>query len=90
MIPIVGDVLFDREFVFSDGQKGKKWFVILANVDDSTDNVYVARATSKEKSPRVEACHADDFKPVYFLPAGKTFEVDTWLQFDQVLIWYLF
>jgi len=86
MIPVVGDVLFDEEFVFSDGKKGKKWFVVLADVGDDTSNIYVARATSKEKSPKVEACHLDDFEPVYFLPAGKTFKVDTWLQFDQVLI----
>ena len=86
MIPIVGDVLFDKEFIFSDGTKGEKWFVILADVGDSTNNVYVARVTSKEKSPKVEACYNDDFEPVYFLSAGKTFALDTWVQFDQVLI----
>ena len=86
MIPIVGDVLFDNEFEFSDGCKGEKWFIILAYVGDDTDNIYVARVTSHEKSPKVEACHGDDFQPVYFLHSGKSFRVDTWIQFDQVLI----
>lgn len=86
MIPIVGDVLFDKDFVFSDGQTGEKWFVILANVGDSTDNVYVARVTSNPKSDKIEGCHGDDFQPVYFLFSGKTFKDDTWVQFDQVLI----
>jgi hypothetical protein len=87
MIPLAGDVIFDPEFVFSDGKKGPKLFVILANIGDDTNNVYVARATSVKKSPKVEGCHLDDFDPVYFLPAGKTFEKDTWIQFDQVLMY---
>jgi hypothetical protein len=86
MIPIVGDVLFDKDFVFSDGQTGEKWFVILADVGDSTDNVYVARVTSVAKSDPIEGCHGDDFQPVYFLFSGKTFKKDTWVQFDQILI----
>ncbi len=86
MIPLVGDVLFDGEFVFSDGCIGEKWFVILADVGDSTSNVYVSRATSQKQSPKIQTCHEDDFQPVYFLPAGKTFKLDTWIQFDQVLI----
>jgi hypothetical protein len=86
VIPLVGDVLFDEEFVFSDGAIGQKWFVILADVGDDTDNVYVARATSKPKSQKIEDCHGDDFQPVYFLFAGETFKEDTWIQFDQILI----
>ena len=86
MIPVVGDVLFDGEFVFRDGQTGKKWFIILADIGDDTDNIYVARTTTKEKSPKVEACYTDDFEPVYFLEAGNTFRADTWVQFDQVLM----
>jgi hypothetical protein len=86
MIPLVGDVLYDDSYLFTDGQIGKKLFIILADVDDDTNNVYVARCTSKEKSPRVEMCHLDGFEPTYFLEAGETFPKDTWVQFDQVVI----
>lgn len=86
MIPVVGDVLFDTDFMCQDGTIHGKWFVILAEVGDDTSNVYVARTTSKGKSDKVEACHHTEFGPVYFLSAGKTFKLDTWIQFDQVLI----
>lgn len=86
MIPVVGDVLFDNNFTFNDGRKGEKWFIILANVGDDTNNVYVARVTSQQKSPLVQDCYPSEFNPVYFLKAGVIFKKNTWVQFDQVLI----
>ena len=86
MIPLPGFFYFDPNFIFHDGEIGRKLFVVLIDNIDDNNYVLVARTTTKPKSDRVYGCHTrTEWESVFFIPAiDGTFNEDTWVQFDYL------
>jgi hypothetical protein len=78
----VGEVFYDPEFRFRDGEISRKLFVILG-ID--SDRLYtVARTTSNPASKsRKYGCHNGDRYPNFYIPCeAKLFKEDTWICLD--------
>ncbi len=80
-----GYVYFDNNFVYHDGSKGKKLFVVLCDSTLNDDNVLVARTTSNSKSELLLGCFQDGYPPCFCLPVDiSNFDDDTWIVLDEV------
>lgn len=74
-----GTIIFDNDFIFSDGSKGKKILVIL---NDGSEGFYiVVKTTSKSAFKGINyGCQATDRYPDFFLPEGSCCLNDnTWI-----------
>lgn len=80
----LGVVFHDADFVFQDGERGNKLFIVLAAIDDCCT---VARTTSKSSGKsRTYGCHNDDRFPNFFIPLeAKIFHEDTWVCLDYLV-----
>ena len=81
----VGDILFDPNFVFPDGQTKGKLLIILAR---SLANDYiVARTTSNpQRKSFTYGCHNDEPDPNFSIPQTiGAFPKDTWVSLDYLL-----
>lgn len=81
----VGEILFDPNFVFPDGQTKGKLLIILAR---SLANDYiVARTTSNpQRKSFVYGCHNDEPDPNFSIPQTTgAFPKDTWVCLDYLL-----
>ena len=77
-----GTILFDKNFVFKDGKKGKKLFVVL---NDGSNEIYVCvKTTSKNHRYGIVAgCQALDRFPSFFVPRDAScLEENTWIQLE--------
>jgi hypothetical protein len=80
----IGAVFHDPDFVFQDGERGNKLFIVLA----ATGKVcIVARTTSKPSGKsRSYGCHHDDRFPNFFIPReAGIFREDTWICLDYLV-----
>ncbi len=78
-----GTVLFDPEFSFKDGGKGRKIFIVLNN---GSGGIYVAvKTTSKGDRYGINhGCQALDRFPNYYFVKGSCFlDESTWVQLDN-------
>ncbi|MCU7874996.1 MAG: hypothetical protein KZQ91_19855 [Candidatus Thiodiazotropha sp. (ex Lucinoma borealis)] len=82
MIP--GTVLFDPDFEFKDGAKGRKIFIVLNN---GNEGIYVAvKTTSKgDRYDIKHGCQILDRFPNYHLVKGSCcfLSENTWIQLDN-------
>lgn len=80
----VGAVFHDPDFVFQDGERGNKLFIVLAAIDDICT---IARTTSKPSGKsRFYGCHNDDRFPNFFIPReAMIFREDTWVCLDYLV-----
>lgn len=78
-----GTVLFDANFLFHDGTKGRKIFIIL---NDGTEGKYVTvKTTSRGDRYGIQhGCQPMDRYPNFHLAKGSCFlEENTWIQLDN-------
>src|SRR3990172_8290491 len=78
-----GALLFHRNFLYKDGQRGKK-IIILLN-DGVCGHFLVAKTTSKEKNKTAAyGCNLMDQYPNFFLPQTRTcLSMDTWVCLNE-------
>jgi hypothetical protein len=78
-----GTLIIDNEFVYSNGETGKKILVILN--DGSTGYYIVIKTTSKDTYKGIKfGCQSDDRYPNFFLPKGCCYlRMNTWVMLDQ-------
>ncbi|WP_417549321.1 hypothetical protein [Methylophaga sp.] len=78
-----GTVLFDANFLFYDGTKGRKIFIIL---NDGTEGKYVSvKTTSRGDRYGIQhGCQPMDRYPNFYLVKGSCFlQENTWIQLDN-------
>lgn len=80
MIP--GTFLFDPHFVFKDGNKGEKIFVVLNN--GNSGSYITAKTTSRGDRYGIEhGCQIFDRFPNFFFVQGSCFLIkNSWIQLD--------
>lgn len=78
----VGDVFFDSQFAFHDGQTGEKLFVVLGY----GDGVYVVAKTTSKQHGRgtVFGCQDDRFYNFYLPKNSCYFKLCTWVCLDEL------
>ena len=80
----IGSIHLDDNFKFSDGNTGRKLFVIVSISKNGT--ILVCKTTSKERPPhrlRKQGCSAH--KNYYMFMANEDwFNKDTWVQFEVI------
>ncbi len=78
-----GTLLFDRNFIYSDGTVGEKILVILN--DGEIGKYVVVKTTSKGiHKGNIFGCQSSDRYPNFFLPLHSTcLRKDTWVGLDQ-------
>ena len=78
-----GTFLFDSKFVFKDGDKGKKIFVVLN--DGSTGTYIAAKTTSRGDRFSIQhGCQILDRFPNFYFVKGSCFlDENTWIQLDS-------
>ncbi|WP_175905710.1 hypothetical protein [Burkholderia seminalis] len=77
-----GQILFHKDFKFTDGAKKDKYLVVLGKSDH---NVIAAKTTSKGSRYRNDfGCQAGSRFPAFYLPQGSCcFPVCTWICLDE-------
>lgn len=84
-LALPGYVYYDNDFVFSDGTKGKKLFVVLGDSRLDKDFVLVARTTSKAKTKCDLGCYCNQYPPCFCIPCQEScFNLDTWIMLDDI------
>lgn len=78
----VGDVFFDTQFDFKDGQAGEKLFVVLG----CGDGVYVVAKTTSKQHGRgtVFGCQNDRFYNFYLPKQSCCLKRSTWVCLDEL------
>lgn len=72
-----GTVMFHDNFLFHDGSRARKLFIILGCKDD---RVLVAKTTSQNTNKSATpGCHSDDRFHNFYIEAGTGFNKDTWI-----------
>lgn len=82
-----GDVFFDKEFHFSDGETGEKLFVLLNLPKADGDPFLVLKTTSQSRryDGITRGCNPPRF--VFFLTKAyyqDSFPLDTYIQMDEI------
>ena len=78
-----GAILYDRDFVYSDGERGEKLLVLL---NDGEIGYYIVVKTTSNgiHKGRKLGCQLTDNYPNFFLPEGSCwFCKDTWIGLDR-------
>lgn len=84
-MPFPGDVLVDDEFKFSDGQTGKKLFVVL-NEAQATEPCLIVKTTSNVHRYKTAVAGCNFKLKVFFVPASQNiFDKDTYIQLDEII-----
>jgi len=85
-MPLVGEIFFDNQFVFSDGEVGEKLFVIIY-ANPSLDLYLALKTTSQKKRyPSISSIGCYPNKLVYFLPSTvyTALNADTFIQLGEI------
>lgn len=82
-----GDVIFFKDFLFSDGTRAPKWFVVL-NYTDEIESTLLLKTTSQPN--RYQGCSRGCNKasnPVFFAPCDwqTCFTLDTYIQIPWII-----
>lgn len=80
-----GDIYLHSEFEFSDGTKGRKYFIILFEPDNDDLPYLVIKTTSQLKGYTYNI-GCNDKRKVFFIPQknNAAFPVDTLLQLHEI------
>jgi hypothetical protein len=84
-MPQTGQILFHRSFVFEDGTKGDKLFIVLNNCDNKEDCLVLKTTSQTRRYAGVKTgCNAD--KKVFCIrkDCNQGFPTDTWVQMDNI------
>lgn len=85
-MPQAGEILDYSDYVFEDGSKGDKLFIVLNAADTDLPSL-VLKTTSQSRRYEgvVQGCNPQ--KRVFFVPAdwGRCFELDTYIQLPEIL-----
>jgi hypothetical protein len=78
-----GQVFFDPNFTFHDGETKAKLFVTL---NDGQDGSYLTVLTTSQQHHKsgVAGCHISQFPSNFHFPAGSAFPDDTWLMLGSI------
>lgn len=85
-MPQPGEILFYTDYVFEDGSKGDKLFVVL-NVADIKSPCLVLKTTSQSERYEGVGKGCDPKKKVFFVPRDweNCFELDTYIQLPEII-----
>lgn len=85
-MPQPGEILHYRNYVFQDGSRGDKLFVIL-NIADISSPCLVLKTTSKSRRYAGVKQGCNPRERVFFVPADweNCFESDTYIQLPQII-----
>ena len=80
---LCGTILFDNDFRFSDGSKGKKLLVVLSDGEDG--RYIVVKTTSNSNYKGITfGCQNEERYPNFYLPDGScVLKGQSWIQLDQ-------
>jgi hypothetical protein len=80
-----GTVLFDTNFVFKDGERGKK-LIVLLNSPKTDEDYIVLKTTSQPKRYTDVKDGCNENKKVFFVPFHKKeiFDIDTYIQLHEI------
>lgn len=80
-----GDIYLHSEFEFTDGTKGRKYFIILFEPDNDELPYLVIKTTSQLRGKKFNI-GCNDKNKVFYIPAknNAVFPVDTLLQIDEI------
>ncbi len=80
-----GDIYLHSEFEFSDGTKGRKYFIILFEPNNE-DLPYLVIKTTSQLRGKTYNIGCNDKRKVFFIPQknNPVFPVDTLLQIDEI------
>ncbi len=85
-MPQPGEILFYTDYVFEDGSKGDKLFVVLNVADIKSSCLVLKTASQSERYEGVgKGCNPEE--RVFFVPTGwqRCFELDTYIQLPQII-----
>jgi hypothetical protein len=85
-MPQPGEILYYQDFVFADGSRGDKLFVVLSEADiDLPCLVLKTTSQSKRYDGVKQGCNPD--KKVFFVPTdwGKCFKCDTYIKLPEII-----
>lgn len=85
-MPKPGEILLYKNYVFEDGSKGDKLFVVL-NVADINLPCLVLKTTSQSSRYQGISRGCNPQKRVFFVPKdwGNGFQLDTYIQLPQII-----
>lgn len=85
-MPQPGQILHYQNYLFEDGSKGHKLFVVL-NIPDINSPCLVLKTTSQPTRYEGVRRGCNPQKRVFFVPAdwGACFELDTYIQLPQII-----
>ena len=85
-MPQPGEILFHTDYVFEDGSKADKLFVVLNAADINVPCLILKTTSQSERYEGVrQGCNPQ--KRVFFVPTdwGKCFKLVTYIQLPQIL-----
>ena len=85
-MPQPGEILYYNNYVFEDGSKGDKLFVVLTVADIKSPCLVLKTTSQSERYEGVrQGCNPQ--KRVFFVPTawGEYFKFDTYIQLLQIL-----
>lgn len=85
-MPQLGQILLYVDYVFEDGTKGNKLFIILTEADlDTPSLVLKTTSQSKRYQGAKEGCNPQ--MKVFFIPTdwGDCFPLDTYVQLPEII-----
>jgi hypothetical protein len=84
-MPIAGQILHHKDFLFRDGGKGNKYVIVL-NTGDNDRPCLVIKTTSKAKHYPYATPGCNSGKCVYLIlkECEQDFPIDTYLQLDYI------
>lgn len=82
-MPCKGEIYFSKDFKYSDGEVGKKLFIILNNPKKDEPYVVVKTTTERPKTQYREGCNSN--LRLFYIKAGcESFPEDTFIQFHEL------
>ena len=86
-MPQLGEILCYKDYVFKDGTKADKLFVVLNVTGDINLPCLVLKTTSQSKRYEGVRRGCNPEKKVFFVPTdwGQCFKLDTYVQLPQII-----
>jgi len=81
-MPSKGEIYFSSDFKFSDGNRGRKLFIVLNDPKPGEPYIVVKTTTTRPLKPYRELCNPD--LRIFFIRAGyESFPEDTFIQLHE-------
>jgi len=83
-----GKIYFDNDFIFADGEHGKKLIIILNDPQISSNEPYLVIRVTSDKPQRYSKAkpHCNSDIDIYFIPKSlkEFFDSDTYVQLSPI------